>query len=338
VKAGDARDNLGKSVELLGRLSKGLQRAPKTDEQIIDLDRLANEIAMDLCDWDNAIAEVDDQQLDDAVVAFASASQDVLKRYAQFRADRPALPISNPQGIDVLSAGLGLDVLSRKEGWEFLGAIWRSERDAERVKALGKPSAKFELVVQLDPTKLHWPGYEDLAELATNYSWGNFEFEDLTGTTWEDVQHALRSERNLVEEAREQAKPGATLVDLDIDALDDISVMELGPMDLGLASATLALNAVGCPTFDSCAGHIDGFPYVLFWARPAWATLLVEAAKDAGIGLYHGNFNLVEISAHSYDLLAFVRFAEALTTRRTKFQELIDSDDDRPEPTIQLQD
>src|SRR5260370_11249139 len=56
-------------------------------------------------------------------------------------------------------------------------------------------------------------------------------------------------------------------------------------LDFGTASATLVLNAAGCPTIMACSGHQTGYPYMPFWLPIVNLPLLAEAAREAGIGL-----------------------------------------------------
>jgi hypothetical protein len=137
-----------------------------------------------------------------------------------------------------------------------------------------------------------------------------------------EAREALKAEAELLEEAREMVGGGGTLVDLDIDDLDDISVAELGPMDLGTSAATLALNAVGCPTVGSCAGHTEGYPIISFWARPAWVPLLLKAAKTARVGIINNHHGMAEVFAQPHDVMGLVRLAKQLVDGAEEFAAL----------------
>lgn len=164
---------------------------------------------------------------------------------------------------------------------------------------------------------------------------GNLHFVDLAETTWEEAREALDAERELLAEAAERAEPGGTLVELDGDDLDEIAVAELGPMDLGTSAATLALNAAGCRTVSSCAGHSDGHPYISFWTRSAWVPALVKAAETARVGLGNGNLGTAEVFTQPDDVIGLVRLAEELVKSAADFAALERTNG--PEGTAALQ-
>lgn len=168
-----------------------------------------------------------------------------------------------------------------------------------------------ELYTNVDPLDLDWPRDREGAS-------GNREYEDFSNVTWADVDEVLAAEAALLKDTARQ-HPDSPLVDL-FDEVDPIDFAELGlPFDFGVCSATLALNAAGCPTTTSCAGHFDGYPDIVFWTRPGWVSHLVAAASAAKVGIGNALHGTVEVFTQPEDVMGLVRFARELRARADEF-------------------
>lgn len=170
--------------------------------------------------------------------------------------------------------------------------------------------ARVEISVKLDPRELRWPTSDGLAAASENRN-----FVDLSATTWAEARDVLRSEEMIVRDQLSRCAHGSILVDLETDDIDEVELAELGPMDLGTCGATLALNAAGCSTITACAGHVTPYPYIAFWARPAWAPLLIKAAEEARIGLGNADNGAAEVFTNADDVMGLIRFAHELERR-----------------------
>jgi hypothetical protein len=88
-------------------------------------------------------------------------------------------------------------------------------------------------------------------------------------------------------------------------------------LDVGVASAVIALSALGATPFISCnAGsfggvHPAGRPYVAFFVGAASPDILVELAEAAGVGLEVED-GVVRLYARTVlDLIKFADLAQA---------------------------
>lgn len=143
---------------------------------------------------------------------------------------------------------------------------------------------------------------------------GNRAFMDLRGMDWTDVEETLEIERGVL--ARLEA---ADDLDDEEEAVTEELVSEYGvealwSLDPGVASATIALSALGATPVASCNGgvlggqHKEAYPLVAFYL-PAMAAAGVSAlAEAAGIGLLIDDHGRGQIYAQSYH--GFVKFAE----------------------------
>jgi hypothetical protein len=137
--------------------------------------------------------------------------------------------------------------------------------------------------------------------------------------SWEQAAGIIRAETDALIRLDASAANEEAFDDAAFDVERDLI---LG-LELGVAGASEALCAAGCPTFASCRGHGDGpgvrspFPWLLFAADEMRAPLLEEAARDAGCGLSLDENGLVEARAPS--AAEMVKFGAALLARRREF-------------------
>lgn len=120
---------------------------------------------------------------------------------------------------------------------------------------------------------------------------GNQHYQDLTLATWDDVRFALEQEAALIRELEASEDPAATEQAI-ADRRDDLEEREaLWHLDVGMASAVMALNALGAQTSLSCNGGVFGGPHprpspcIRFYLGAASPEHLLELAKDSGAGL-----------------------------------------------------
>lgn len=185
---------------------------------------------------------------------------------------------------------------------------------------------EFTISIDVEVERMGWPDEGPVAHGVGN----NRSYEDLTHTRWSDVDTVIEEEIRLLDrvalagdEDREDALESAQE---EFTAPEALGVI----LDLGVASATLALNAAGCPTITACNGHVTGYPYVAFWARKNRVELLSRLAREAGIGFGNADLGALEVYAPPKALRAMVAFAKIVRHASTEFRAIRS---DRPRPT-----
>lgn len=172
----------------------------------------------------------------------------------------------------------------------------------------------------LDPARLAWPDDGDAASdsLEANHDY----IRDIRLARLEDVERVIARERPVL--SLLSAAPDAEaewevqrerIAAQSIDAADDYFVA----LDPGVASATLALGAIGCIPYWSCNGgaygghHASPRPTIQFFARAEHAPLLLSSAQHASVGLSQDEHGRCAIVAESLD--AMLAFALALSEK-----------------------
>ncbi len=167
---------------------------------------------------------------------------------------------------------------------------------------------------------------DDLAELSPaeafeaeeqGYLAGNKSYRDLRGFGWEDVRRALELERAVVgriEAANDPAVAESDFDELRLEALDPIE--ELCGLDVGVASAVLAVSALGAIPVSSCNGgcfgspHQAQHPYVAFYLPKDRAARVLDLAEPADVGLCVDQDGIAQIYGRTiHDLLRFAALA-----------------------------
>ena len=150
------------------------------------------------------------------------------------------------------------------------------------------------------------------------YLEGNRSYRDLRGMTWDDVAQALERERELLARLLR-----ADEIDHEAEAIDEerLEAFEdpLFGLDVGVASTTLALSAMGCTPFSSCNGgmlggfHSEAHPVIAFYLPPEAAPAALSAALlvDAGLVLDEAGRAIL----YAREVAVMVAFAEALTRK-----------------------
>lgn len=174
---------------------------------------------------------------------------------------------------------------------------------------------------EVDLAKLRWPHRSEIQgdDVAPA---GNQHYQDLRGFSWSDVAEALRLEAQLIERlevADVSARVESLIVDELVAAGDATGFHPLCGLDVGVASAVLALSAAGAIPAASCNGgafgsfHAAANPYVAFYARPRRFLVIQGWAKDAGLGLEVTDAGVAVLHANRIaDFLAFASMALAV--------------------------
>jgi hypothetical protein len=188
-----------------------------------------------------------------------------------------------------------------------------------------QPRFGVEVRVQIDTGDLGWPGFG-----VDSYARSNCRtYENLTRARWRDVDAAVAIEDRLIGQCVDLASNGEEFADMFKDAestfgelgdFDHDDFFEYAFLDLGVASATLALNAAGCPTLTSCNGHYTGYPWIGFLCRPDKLPLVHEAANLAQVGLINADDGTVEAFSDRPDGL--LAFAKELRRRSAQFRRI----------------
>jgi hypothetical protein len=162
-----------------------------------------------------------------------------------------------------------------------------------------------------------------LSEFAANeadesgYLAGNQMYQDLRCYGWADVAAALEVERRFIaqlEAAEDVEAEAAKIEDERLDCFEPVD--GLWGLDIGVASATIALSALGGIPVGSCnAGGFGGqhqaaYPYVAFFMGQAVPELLISVARAANVGLRSAEGGLAQIfGTGDLDLLRFAETA-----------------------------
>jgi hypothetical protein len=175
------------------------------------------------------------------------------------------------------------------------------------------------LVRSVDPSSLEWP---QPGQAISEYGLGqNREYVDLRRFTWGAVERILRYERSLMD----RLKPADRSLEELEEELEETNDRLFG-LDVGVASAVVALSASRCVPFTSCnagafsdGGHFEVYPLVAFYAKPPWVPILLATADRARIGLTNNGGAVV---AFVDDIYKLAQFAKGLYQRRGEINRL----------------
>lgn len=166
-------------------------------------------------------------------------------------------------------------------------------------------------------------GLDDLSDVEADaasddgYLRGNSRYEDHRGWTWRDLRAALDIETSIVERLAGAEDPAAAEAAFEAGRdPEEEGAKSLWGLDVGVASAVIALSALGATPFISCnagsfgGAHPAGRPYVAFYLGTASPVLLLALAEGAGVGLEVED-GVVRLYARTVlDLLRFARLVE----------------------------
>ena len=170
-------------------------------------------------------------------------------------------------------------------------------------------------IASLQPDQLAWPSDADAA--SDSLEANHYYMPDIRLARWEDVDRVFELEEEILPSLVTAADPQAEwekksdrIAGRSSDVADDLFVA----LDPGIASATLALGAIGCIPFWSCNGgafggdHASDRPEVKFFARPSHVSALKAAAKKAGATLEQDEQGRCVVSADAVRVMqAFAR-------------------------------
>ena len=154
-------------------------------------------------------------------------------------------------------------------------------------------------------SSLAWPSPADLEGYARNYL-------DLRGMSWRMVREAIEFEEEVL------SRFGWDTDSAQEHLADDDCFEIIYGLDIGVASAVLALSAAKCASVTSCnggAGHGAAYPVVAFFTRQQRVPDLLDAAEEANCGLTNGDSGDYVV-LYSGEVRGLVRFARALLDRR----------------------
>jgi hypothetical protein len=189
---------------------------------------------------------------------------------------------------------------------------------------------QFPVSVSIDEcTETGWPEWIEMGD--ESGLGANHQYEDLRNMSWELVRGALEAEQAAInkftqtgavsfEEAEAYFSDEAK--DWEQDQLDP-----LWGLDMGVASAVLALSAAGCVPFTSCnAGafggrHFEKYPLVGFYLPCQLANILPRIVAEAGVGLHQHGSGVFQIYAD--EIPAMMRFAERMLAHQDDFNSLV---------------
>lgn len=152
----------------------------------------------------------------------------------------------------------------------------------------------------------------DEAQDESGFEW-NRDYHDLRGLDWQDVAHALAEEKALIArlEAAEDLEEESESIDEErLEAVPD----PLWGLDVGVATAVLALSAMGCVPFASCSAgafggrHSASHPVIAFYLRSDLVEPLLALAAEAEAGLVVDEYGRARLYAG--DAARLVAFAE----------------------------
>jgi hypothetical protein len=166
------------------------------------------------------------------------------------------------------------------------------------------------IVREVDPEDLRWPTLE--INLGTDGENFNRAYQHLRGAPWKEVNRILALEKSLLNEGS-----SSEVTSEDSAKEEDEDEALLYGLDLGVASAVLALSASGCVPISSCNGapnHSEAYPLILFRCRRARLPDIVAVAETTGCGLENGSDGTVILYADTTSRL--ISFAEELFSER----------------------
>jgi hypothetical protein len=155
-------------------------------------------------------------------------------------------------------------------------------------------SEKTPLITQkIDIASMGLPSSTELrAARQEGFFVGNQQYQDFRGFNWQQVGQAIELEINLIDLLGQADDLEFAAEELAEEMSEEIvEGADLWGLEIGVASAVLALSALGCVPVISCnAGafgghHPSAFPYVAFFAPVECANLLVALAHEASVGL-----------------------------------------------------
>lgn len=152
------------------------------------------------------------------------------------------------------------------------------------------PRFDVPVTIEVDINLVKLPSKEVLNAdgLVENRSYARFR-----GITWKIFKNTFELEEKALNYIDSEAKTIDDFEDM-ADSIPDLPEWEglssFPPLDLGIASTVFALYAFKCFPITSCRGHpeekgSETHPLVVFFSKPEFVPLIIEAAKKTGVGL-----------------------------------------------------
>lgn len=184
------------------------------------------------------------------------------------------------------------------------------------------PHFDVEIERSIEPEHLAWP---EPGEAMDESSLGcNRNYVDLRRLPWLEARRVYSVEEKIFARIEASQDPDKEY-ELVVEELYE-DPYDIYGLDIGVASAVVALSAARCVPFSSCNGgafggsHHESHPVVAFFAQPETTPLLLECAEEANSGLSMGKFgNLV---VYADDIRNMRAFAHALFKRRSNIRKL----------------
>jgi hypothetical protein len=175
----------------------------------------------------------------------------------------------------------------------------------------------MEVLRSISPNGLRWPKPN---EAANERNLGcNRSYVDLRGCSWSQFDRIFEFESQfiarLVSAGNQEQEYNAIADEL---CEDDEGLLGL---DIGVASAVVALSTAGCIPFSSCNGaafggsHHEEHPLVAFFSRPQFVSVLMQTAEEANTGVENDTSGALVLYAN--DIRNMLHFAKALKKRCT---------------------
>lgn len=173
-----------------------------------------------------------------------------------------------------------------------------------------KPTVSSER--SIDPSTLVWPSER---EASGGLRCDNHSYLDFRGFSWNDARRILAFEEELVNRIKATEDPEAARDEI-MDELYEDDDEGLFGMDIGVASAVVALSAAGCIPFTSCNGgyygdyHLEHYPLIGCYIRPDKISSLLNAAIEADVSITNDESGAVFV--YTSEISGIVAFARSM--------------------------
>ena len=193
----------------------------------------------------------------------------------------------------------------------------------------------------IDLERLSWPKpgeAMDEGDLGCNRC-----YEDLRCLPWCEARRVYAFEDKCIERILNSTHAEKEYESIIAELADDLDTIGLFGLDIGVASAVLALSSARCIPFTSCnagafgGNHAEEWPMVAFYAKVPSIPLLLECAEEARTGLV--NAELGSLVTYADDIRKMRSFSNAIIERSSAFRNLRFKNDttDRPHDERQME-
>jgi hypothetical protein len=172
-------------------------------------------------------------------------------------------------------------------------------------------------VRSIDPSALVWPSEREASE---GLRCDNHSYIDFRGFSWNDARRILAFEEELVNRIKAAEDPEAARNEIMDELYEDDE--GLFGMDIGVASAVVALSAGECIPFTSCNGgyygdhHLEHYPLVGCYVRPDKISSLMNAAIEADVSMTNDENGAVFV--YTSEISGIVAFARSMIKQQRR--------------------